>query len=263
MRNRMRIASAISLAALTLAPLLTAQEHPAEPMRNEAFAFPTSSITPAPLAKDQVIDNLIRRNQERAQALLRSESTRIYHLTYRGLGGDRDAQMTVEATYESPSTKDFKIIDQSGSKVILNRVFKKILEGEKEAAEPEIAVKTKLDRDNYDFQLVGFEPSASGGMYVLDVAPKSASKFVYRGRLWVDATDFAVTRIQAEPAQNPSFWTKKSEIRHEYQKFGDFWLPVRNESVSYVRLGGVATLTIEYKNYRVTGARMLVQNVTR
>jgi hypothetical protein len=29
------------------------------------------------------------------------------------------------------------------------------------------------------------------------------------------------------------------------------------------RLGGIATLTIEYKNYCVTDARMLVQNMSR
>ncbi len=34
----------------------------------------------------------------------------------------------------------------------------------------------------------------------------------------------------------------------------DFWLPLRNESVSYIRLGGRATLTIEYRDYRLTGA---------
>jgi hypothetical protein len=37
-------------------------------------------------------------------------------------------------------------------------------------------------------------------------------------------------------------------------KVGDFWLPARNESVSYIRLGGRATLTIEYKDYRVIDA---------
>jgi hypothetical protein len=58
-----------------------------------------------------------------------------------------------------------------------------------------------------------------------------------------------------DQAQNPSFWTKKSEIHHEYKKVQGFWLPIRNESVSYIRLGGRTTLTIEYKDYRVTDAR--------
>jgi hypothetical protein len=208
----------------------------------------------APLSVDQVVDNLVRRNQERAQALLHSEATRVYHLVYQGLPSDRDAEMTVEASYDRPSSKQFKIVSQSGSKLILNRVLKKLLESEKEATQSAMSAKTQLNRDNYNFELMGYEPSKTGGQYVLRVEPKTRSKYVYRGQVWVDGTDFAVTRIEAEPAQNPSFWTKKTEIHHEYQKFQAFWLPVKNESVSYIRLGGRATLTIEYKDYRVTDA---------
>ena len=215
---------------------------------------PAPSISTTSLSADQVVDNLVRKNQERAQALLHSEGTRVYHLAYRGFPSDRDAEMTVKATYDSPSSKEFKIVSESGSKLILNRVFKKLLEGEQEAAQPAISARSQLNRDNYEFALVGYEPSTTGGQYVLAVIPKARSKYVYRGKVWVDGIDFAVTRIQVEPAQNPSFWTKKSEIHHEYKKVGDFWLPARNESVSYIRLGGRATLTIEYTDYHVSGA---------
>jgi hypothetical protein len=214
------------------------------------------SITTAPLSVDQVVNNLVRRDAERAQALGHYESTRVYRLTYNGFPGDRQAEMTVEAAYDSPSTKRFHIISQSGSNLIINRVFKRLLESEKEATEPAMHAHTLLNRDNYDFALIGFEPSEPGGQYVLAVNPKTRSKYLYRGKVWVDGTDFAVTRIEAEPAQNPSFWTKKSEIRHEYMKVQDFWLPRRNESVSYIRLGGRATLTIEYKDYRVSDSRL-------
>jgi len=211
-----------------------------------------SSIPATVLSADQVVDNLVRKNQERAQALKHSEGTRIYRLAYRGFPSDRDAEMTVKATYDSPSSKEFEIVSESGSKLIVNRVFKKLLESEKEAAQPAIAARSQLNRDNYNFELVRYEPSNTGGQYVLQVSPKSRGKYVYMGKVWVDGVDFAVTRIEVEPAQNPSFWTKKSEIHHEYQKVGDFWLPTRNESVSYIRLGGRATLTIEYKDYRVS-----------
>jgi hypothetical protein len=228
-----------------------------------------TSITTAPLSVDQVVDNLVRKDLERAQALRHSESTRVYRLSYHGFPGDREAEMTVEASYDSPATKSFKIISQTGSKLIIERVFKRLLESEKEAAEPEMHARTVLNRDNYDMVLVGFEPaevssstvnssevssSGLGNQYVLAVYPKAKSKYLYRGKVWVDGTDFAVTRIEAEPAQNPSFWTKKNEIRHEYMKVQNFWLPRRNQSISYIRLGGRATLTIEYNNYRVTDA---------
>lgn len=212
-------------------------------------AAPTATASPVPL--DQVVNNLVRRNEERAQALRSAEATRIYHLAYRGFPGDREAEMTVRAVYNSPSTKDFEVLSQAGSKIILDRVFKKLLEGEQEAAQPAVHDRTLVNRDNYDFDFVRYEPSTVGGQYVLKLTPKSKNKFLYRGQIWVDANDFAITKIEAEPAQNPSFWTKKSEIHHEYTKVQGFWLPARNESISYIRLGGRATLTIEYKDYKL------------
>src|SRR5208282_6882259 len=71
------------------------------------------SVATAPLSVGQVVDNLVRKDLERAQALRHYESTRIYRLSYRGFPGDRDAEMTVEATYDSPSTKNFKVISQT------------------------------------------------------------------------------------------------------------------------------------------------------
>ena len=241
--------------ALTLAVMVAFSRASAA---DSAGSSPAISKPPLPL--DQVVDNLVRENQERAQALLHSEATRVYRLVYTGFPGDREAEMTVEAIYDRPSSKQFKVMSESGSKVILNRVFKKLLESEQEAAQPAISARSQLNRDNYTFEWVGYEPAKAGqtgGQYQLRVNPKSNSKYVYRGLVWVDAADFAVTRIEAEPAQNPSFWTKKSEVHHEYQKFQGFWLPVKNESVSYIRLGGRATLTIEYKDYRVTDSRQL------
>jgi hypothetical protein len=213
------------------------------------------AATATSLSVNQVVDNLVSKNHERAEALLHSEATRVYRLVYHGFPSDREAEMTVKAIYDSPSSKEFHILSQSGSKLIQERVFRKLLDSEKEATQPVISARSQLNRENYDFELVEFESSPTGGQYLLRVTPKIKSKYVYNGKIWVDATDFAVTRIEAEPAQNPSFWTKKNEIHHEYTKIQAFWLPVRNESISFVRLGGRATLTIEYKDYRVTDAR--------
>ena len=240
----------IMLAVIALAALISALRLMA------ADSGATSpAITSAPLSTDQVVDNLVRRNQERAQALVHSEATRVYRLVYHGLPSDRIAEMTVHASYDKPSLKEFTVVSQGGSKLIMNHVFKKLLDSEKEAAQPATRAKTELNRDNYNFVLVGYEPAKTGGQYLLRVDPKARSKYVYRGRVWVDGTDFAVTRIESEPAENPSFWTKNSTIHVEYGKVQDFWVPVKNESVSYIRLGGRATLTIEYKDYRLTNAR--------
>jgi hypothetical protein len=173
---------------------------------------------------------------------------------YNGLPGSRSAEMVVQLRYESPGTKKFIIQSATGSKLVINKVFMKLLEAEQEALAPETQKRTALNSDNYDFTLVGYESTPAGLMYVLLAEPRRKDKFLYRGRLWVDATDFAVVRLSAEPAKNPSFWTKNTEIEQVYAKVSDFWLPLNNRSVSAVRLGGHAELTIEYNNYQITGA---------
>src|SRR5580658_10561870 len=60
-----------------------------------------ASITTAPLSVDEVVNNLTRKDAERARALRHYESTRVYRLSYRGFPGDRDAEMTVRTTFDS------------------------------------------------------------------------------------------------------------------------------------------------------------------
>ncbi len=79
---------------------------------------------------------------------------------------------------------------------------------------------------------------------------------LFRGTIWVDAEDFAVMKVDAQPAQNPSFWIRNAEIHHSYAKVGEFWLPGSTRSETRVRLGGVATLTIEYAGYQVGSANL-------
>jgi len=69
-------------------------------------------------------------------------------------------------------------------------------------------------------------------------------------RIWIDAGDYAVVRVEAQPAENPSFWIKNTDIHHVYAKSGEFWLPQTNTSESKVRLGGTAVLTIDYGTYQ-------------
>lgn len=215
------------------------------------------SLPPAACARlsvEQVVSNLIRMNLERAHALPAYRSVRTYRAEYRGFPGSRSAAMVVDVKYEPPGTKEFAVRSEIGSRLIIDRVFKKLLESEKEALEAESQKRTALNEDNYFFTLLGCDTTTAGPVYVLAVEPRAKSKFLYRGRIWVDASDFAVTRIAAEPAKNPSFWIRQTEIEQIYGKVNEFWLPTRNHSVTAVRLGGRADLAIEYKDYQLTPA---------
>jgi len=209
------------------------------------------------LPAEQVARKLQERNAQRAAALFQFNGTRVYRLQYRGLGGDRDAEMVVSVTYSAPNSKTFSVVSQSGSKFIVDRIFKKLLEGEQEAANEENRRNTALSTDNYEFTSAGYETTADGAQYVLNLLPRTKNKFLYRGKIWVDAKDFAVVRIEGEPAKNPSFWIKKTEVKHRYVKVNGFWLPAENHTESVIRLGGRAVLSIEYKDYKIIKAAPL------
>lgn len=219
-----------------------------------AVAQQTDAASIANLTVEQVVHNLVQMNLHRAQALYGYQGARTYRAEYHGFGGVRSAEMVVNVKYRSPGTKEFTVQSASGSKLIIDKVFKKLLEAEKEALAEDVQRRSALTDDNYRFTLAGHESGQSGAMYVLAVEPRTKDKFLYRGRIWVDAEDFAVVRLEAAPAKAPSFWTKKAAIVQVYKKVGDFWLPAQNRSVSAIRLGGQAELTIDYKDYEITGA---------
>ena len=212
------------------------------------------TVANAPLGIDQVVENLVRMNRERTKALHAYHGTRIYRVEYRGFPTSCSAEMVVDVKYQSPATKEFTIQSATGSKIIIDKVLKRLLQAEEDALDVDAQSRIALNRKNYHFTLVGYESTPLGSMYVLIVDPRTNDKFLYRGRIWVDAEDFAVVRIEAEPAKNPSFWTKNSKVDLAYMKVSDFWLPDRNHSVTAIRLGGRAELTIQYNNYQITAA---------
>lgn len=209
--------------------------------------------SPPLLSSDAIVQKLMAANIQRSQALRGYHGTRVYRLSYRGLFGSHDAGMQVEATYAAPDRKDFKVVSQSGSKLLVNRVLLKLLSSEQDAQKEQNRTELEISPKNYDFALAGTEHTPGGDFYVLEVSPKGKSKYLYRGKLWIDAQDFAVARMQGEPAKNPSLWVSHTQIEYRWAKIAGFWLPVYNESVTQVRMGGKAVLTIEYTDYQVTG----------
>jgi outer membrane lipoprotein-sorting protein len=215
------------------------------------------SLQKPSLTADQIVANLEQRNAQRATALEQFEGKRVYRMQYRGFPSDRDAEMVVKVSFHAPNSKEFTVESQSGSKFVVDHVFTKLLEGEQEAAKGDNRRERALTRENYDFELAGYEDTPQGGQYVLNLLPKTKNKFLYRGKIWVDAKDFAVARIQGEPGKNPSIWIKKTDIAHRYVKVDDFWLPAENHTESFIRLGGKATLSIEYQDYKIIKASPL------
>jgi len=207
---------------------------------------------PVSITTAQIVQQLVAHNLDRAQRLTYYTSVRHYHLEYRGFPHPAEASMDVQAICDGPSSKTFRVLSESGSPLMISRVLKRLLTSEQEGEHNQ--QQTALTPANYLFTLTGSAIENGRQLYVLKVEPKVLRKLLYRGTIWVDAEDYAVIRIEAEPAQNPSFWVKNIEIHHVYSKIGEFWLPESDRSETKVRLGGTAILTINYGTYNFSRA---------
>jgi hypothetical protein len=203
----------------------------------------------------KIVKAIERHDQAQAKALEHYRALRHYEIEYRSVFKNITAKMDVELNYDAATGKNFRIISESGSHSLCEKVLKRALDSEKDAVLDHGA--HALSPANYTFQLLGRESLNGRPSYVLQVDPISSSPYLYRGKIWVDATDYAVSRMEGQPAKNPSFWISQTLIHQTNTKIGGFWLPERNQSETKVRIGGKAVMTIEYGPYEIAQPRSL------
>jgi negative regulator of sigma E activity len=199
----------------------------------------------APTA-DQIVAQLIERDHSRQASLGSYTWTAQYVLDNKA----RHAEMTVRWTRHSDGTKRYQIVSERGDGGVRDHVFHKLLESEVEASQPSLQERNRLNTKNYSFQFAGSEPINGRLAYVLEIEPKNEAKYLTKGRIWVDAAEFAVIQVEGSPSKRPSFWTNHVAYVQTFEKKGDFWLASSNHSMTDAKLFGKAEMVITHSDYR-------------
>ena len=211
----------------------------------------TRGQIPGGVAAEEILARMTARNLERQALLEGYTSERVYRVEYKGTGGEHSAEIEVRAEYTAPGTKRLTVVSESGSKMMCERVLRRLVASEEESSDKANRMQTALSTANYAAELEGEDTVDGVRAWVLRVTPKIDNRFTYRGRIWVSEEDYGLMRVVGEPAKNPSWWINRASFEARYIKDEGFWLPERNVSVSHVRIGGEARLTIEYGVYHV------------
>jgi hypothetical protein len=185
-------------------------------------------------------------NAGREQKLSAFQSVRSYLAANSRL--QLQARVTAELRFDAPDNKTLCVTERTGSRAVQKLVIEPLLAAERASGNLEARREVSICRRNYAFTFSGFEEGAQA--YVFLVQPRTRNKYLFRGRIWVNAKSFAVQRIEGEPAQSPSFWVRRTRFVHEYARFGEFWFPVRHHSEADLRLFGRSSLVIDYFDYR-------------
>ena len=205
----------------------------------------------AGLTAAEIVDRMAAHNSQRQAALAEWSSERTYRLEYQGVGGSREATMTVRAEYRAPGEKRLTVVSEGGSKALCERVLRRLVASEEEAQGQPERTRSAVTNANYTAVLEGEEVVDGVRAWRLALEPKMASRFAVRGRAWVSEDDYGLVRMEGEPAKGVSWLVSRASVDARFARSGEFWLPERNVSVSQVRAGGEARLTIDYGTYAI------------
>ena len=205
---------------------------------------------PAPgLSGDEIFRELLQHNDIRNVELKQYSAVRTYEV--RNPSGKVYARQVVQLDYRAPDTKMFMTRFEEGSGLVRHMVFKRLIESETDAAAGKEHHDSSITPANYSFDLLGEEQAGPYYCFVIQATPKRQDKYLFEGTIWIDAQDFAIAKIAGHPAKRPSFWIDRADFVRQYQKVGQFWLPLKDETVVHVRLKGIKILTINHGDYAV------------
>ena len=214
--------------------------------------LPVSSIAAAgasaqvPTAQE-IVNRMGAHDLQRQASIERYAGMRRYVLENHHF--DKRSEILVRVRADQDGTKHFEVVSEEGWKAANTHVLRKMVESEAETSRPDMRSKTKLNPENYDFEITGTELVSTRPTYVLEVIPKRKDKYLFRGRIWIDAEDYELVRAEGSPAKNPSFWTKSTHFVQIYYKSGPFWFPRSTQSVTEARIFGTTDVSIEYFDY--------------
>jgi outer membrane lipoprotein-sorting protein len=216
------------------------------------FLLPASSVAAAgaaetPPTAEEIVARMAAHDLARQASIEGYPGMRRYVLDNQKF--QKRAEMLVQVQGDRDGTKHFEVVSEDGWKSAHKHVFNKMLESETETSWPDVRASTKLIPENYDFALDGTELVSGRAAYVLEVRPKRNEKYLFQGRIWVDAEDYALARAEGKPAKKPSFWTKSVEFVQIYQRCGPVWFPLSTQSVTEAHVFGTSDVSIEYFDY--------------
>src|SRR5215469_7729950 len=198
----------------------------------------------ATLTADEVVANMYAHDTQREAASGGYTGSREYVLENRKL--QKRARMLARVSCDPAGTKHFRVTSEDGWTSASKHVLRPMLATESDSSRPDTRPRNRITADNYTFRMIDTEFLDGRTAYVIDAIPKREDKSLFRGRIWVDTEDYALARVEGEPAKTPSFWTRRVQFVQQYQKAGAYWFPAETTSVTEARIFGMTDVSIRY-----------------
>jgi hypothetical protein len=228
--------------------LLVEAKAQSDPENQAELTAPLEPLRPGVTA-DQLFAELDAHNEVRKSALHDYSSRRTYQVV--DLKGKVHAEEIGRMEFHAPDKKNFVVTSESGSGIVRRMALNQLISSEVEAAAGKQHHDSAISPENYSLDLLGEQQVGPHHCFVAQAIPHRKDKYLFEGKVWIDADDYAVVRIQGHPAKKLSFWIQRADFVRQYQKIGSFWLPQRDDTFVQVRIYGKKVLTIDHGDYVV------------
>ncbi len=223
-------------------------------LRLMPYVFLTGSLLPtligaaAPPSGDEILARIEIETHRRNSALREYSGARQYKLSNLRFGKQADVAVTMN--YREPGGERYTVLTRSGSEK-LNGIIDKVIASEAGVSLPEEHASHEIASANYRVRLLGTEVAAGRSCYVLNLTPRSKSRFLIVGKAWIDPASYSVVRIEGHFAASLSVLVGTPQISEEFIEVHGFWLPGHVRSVSTSFLLGPTELEIFFSNYQL------------
>lgn len=162
------------------------------------------------------------------------------------------AEMTVKDSYRKGVGKTYTVLSQSGSGIVVRVGLRPLLENEEEINQPGNVERSWFTSANYEMKL---EPGVAEKLdgrdcYVLAIAPKRKAPNLIAGRLWVDAKDYSIARIEGTASKRPSIFAGATQLMREYKSVRGYPMATHAHAESDSIVGRIV-VTIDYSDYQL------------
>ena len=198
-----------------------------------------------------IIHDLDAENQSRYDHILSFTDVEHYAV-FRGKDQVHPAaEMTVRMTYKKGIGKNFEVVSQSGSNLVVNHGLRPLLDNEKGLNDPARVAQSWFTSANYQMKLKpGVTQTIDGRPCVaLAITPYHKAPNMIEGTLWIDARDHTLVEVEGIASQKPSIFAGTTHMMRRYTNMQGYAMATHARAESSSLFFGRTVVTIDYSEY--------------
>ncbi len=176
-----------------------------------------------------------------------------HYALFRGKEETPATEMVVKTTYRKQTGKSYEIVSETGSSFWRNEVLGALLDNEKSMSQPGNVETALINSTNYEMNLDARAQEQLNGRdcLVLDITPRRNSQFLFKGKLWVDAHDYAIVQLKGTASKSAFFLASAADVTRQYDEINGLPMATHAQAISGSSLLGQTVVKIDYTNYQL------------